>query len=114
MSHFHVIFVLVHGFVDFVKEILMEDGVDYFLSDKLNQDVIEEHFGRNRGAIGGSDNPTLEQYSMTERKLQVAKDDLIRVLHGNNRGRNDKAIKLVPSLEPALPLRKKRKLDELD
>ena len=87
----------------------MEDGVNYFLSDKLNQDPIEEHFGRHRGAIGGSDNPTLEQYSNTERKLQVAKDDMIRVLHGNTRGKKGKSIKLVPSAEPALPLPKRKR-----
>ena len=33
--------------------------VDLFLSDKLNQDPIEEHFGYVRGAGGPSDNPTI-------------------------------------------------------
>ena len=90
----------------------MEPGVGYFLSDKLNQDPLEEHFGRQRGAIGGSDNPTFEQYALTERKLQVAKDDLIRVLHGNTRARCRKGDnkRIIPSQEQALPRSKKMKL----
>ena len=43
-------------------------GVDFFLSDKLYQDPIEEHFGRIWGAGGASDNPTLEQYRYRNKK----------------------------------------------
>ena len=51
--------------------------MDFFLSDKLNQDPIEEHFGRIRGAGGGSDNSTLEQYGYRNKKIMAAKSELI-------------------------------------
>ena len=38
------------------------DGVDIFLSDKLSQDHLEEHFGIVRSGGGTSDNPTQERF----------------------------------------------------
>ena len=35
----------------------------FFLSDKLNQDPVEEFFSKQRGAGGHNDNPTVEQFS---------------------------------------------------
>ena len=52
-----------HLFVELVKKLLTLDGVNYFLSDKLNQDPLEEHFGRQHICGGASDNATLEQYA---------------------------------------------------
>ena len=62
-------------------------SVDFFLSDKLNQDPIEEHFGRIQGASGASDNPILEQYGYRNRKIIVTKSELIQVTKGNTIGR---------------------------
>ena len=42
------------------------NGVSYFLSDKLSQEPLEGHFGRQRTCGGASDNPTLEQYAQNE------------------------------------------------
>ena len=36
----------VHAFHYLGKQLLSEDGVDYVLSDKFNQDPLEEHFGK--------------------------------------------------------------------
>ena len=38
------------------------DGVKYFLSDKLNQDPLEEFFSKQRNAGGHHDNPSAEQF----------------------------------------------------
>ena len=59
--------------MELVKKFLTLDGVSYFLSNKLNQDPLEEHFGRQRACGGANDNPTLEQYAQNEKKLLVAK-----------------------------------------
>ena len=68
---------LVSSFVEFAPMVFKKYGVDFFLSDKLNQDPIEEHFGRIRGAGGASDNPTLEQYGYRNKKIIAAKSELI-------------------------------------
>jgi len=88
-------FYLVRSFVELVPALLQLDGVEYFLSDKLNQDPVEEHFSKQRSRCGGVDNPNLEQYMYTERKLVVAKSDLVMSLRGNTRGRvRDRQIDL--------------------
>ena len=67
--------------------LLRLDGVQYFLSDRLNQDPVEEHFGKQRASGGASEAPNLEAYGYNERKILVAKSDMIRIMHGNTRGR---------------------------
>ena len=74
---FFYLFFLVRSFVEFVPIVLKKYGVDFFLSDKLNQDPIEEHFGCIRGAGESSDNPNLEQYGYRNRKIIVKKSGLI-------------------------------------
>ena len=74
-----------------VPELLKLDGVKYFLSDKLNQDPVEEHIFKHR-TKGGVENPGLEQYMMTERKLIVAKSKMAVAINGSLRGRTKRKI----------------------
>lgn len=84
------------------------EGVNYFLSDKLNQDPVEEHFSRHRTRGGGVDNPTLEQYMLMERKLVVAKSELVVSLRGNTRGRLKNKTVVDVTDERTLPKKKKK------
>ena len=54
------------------------DEVTYFLSDKSNQGPLEAHFRSRRACGGPSDNATLEQYAQNEKKILVAKSEIIR------------------------------------
>ena len=63
------------------------DGAKFFLSDKINQDPLEEHFGHIRMRGGGSENPTQEIFGLMNRKIVVIKSDLLQVFRGNTRGR---------------------------
>ena len=83
-----------HLFVELVKKLLTFDGVSYFLSDKLNQDPLEGHCGRQRICGGASDNPTLEQYAQNEKKILVAKSESVHVMRGNTRGRQGDGKKI--------------------
>ena len=74
------------SFIDLVR-VLLQEGMVYILSDKLNQDSLEEHFGRQRQKGGGNQNPTVEEYGQNEVKLQVAKSQAVRVMRGNTRGK---------------------------
>ena len=98
---------VVHSFVELVK-LLTLDGVSYFLSDKLNQDPLEEHFGRQRACGGANDNPTLEQYAQNEKKLLVAKSESIRVMRRNTRGRQGDGKQIDIHDNTPLPKRKKK------
>ena len=49
------------AFTSLVKELLGEDGVEFIMPEKLNQDRLEVFFGKLRRSLGDSDNPTVEQ-----------------------------------------------------
>ena len=57
----------------------------YILSDKFNQDPLEEHFGRQRMKGGGTDNPTVENYGDNERKIILVESEMLTVMQGNTR-----------------------------
>ena len=67
----------VHALHDLAKQLLSEDGLDYVLSDKFNQDPLLEHFGKQRSRVGSNENPSLREYLNNERKFLVAKSEMI-------------------------------------
>ena len=89
------------------KQLLSEDGVDYILSDKFNHDPLEEHFGKQRARGGSNENPSLKEYMDNERKLLVAKSEMIRVMRGNTRGRQEEQTIDIND-DRLLPKRKKK------
>lgn len=100
-----------HSFIELVPLLLKMNGVDYFLSEKLNQDPVEEHFGKHRSKLGGSDNPTLQQYMQSEKKIIVGKSSILTSLTGNTRGKlREEKVNVVDEA----PLRKRRKLEKSD
>lgn len=77
------------------------------LTDRFNQDPIEEHFGKQRSRLGGCDNPNLQQYGDSEKKLQVSKDyKIVSMKTGNTSGRKEKPKIDITDTTP-LPKRKK-------
>ena len=97
----------VHPFHDLAKQLLSENGVDYVLSDNFNQDPLEEHFGKSRSRGGSNENPSLKEYMDNQRKLLVAKAEMIRVMRGNTRGRQEEQIIDITD-DRLLPKRKKK------
>ena len=59
------------------KQLLSKDGVGYVLSDKFNQDPLQEHFGKQRSRGGSNENSSLREYMNNARKLLVAKSEMI-------------------------------------
>ena len=72
--------------MELVPLLLRQDGFDYFLSDRLNQDPVEEHFNKQRSSDAGSEMPLLQSYGYNKRKVIVSKSDMIQVMHSNTRG----------------------------
>ena len=80
----------------------------YILSDKFNQDPLEEHFGRQRMKGGGIDNPTVENYGHNERKIVLAESEMLTVMQGNTKKRYRDEAKIDVHDERELPKRKKK------
>ncbi|XP_071483429.1 uncharacterized protein [Diadema antillarum] len=62
----------VKSFTALARELLAEEGVEYLLSEKLSQDPLEEHFGKQRGMGGRYENPDARQFGSNMQVLQVA------------------------------------------
>ena len=106
VKKFFFISIIVHSFVDLAKELLQLDGVEYFLSEKLNQDPLEEHFAKQRGCGGRNDNPTVYQFAYNENVIAVAGDHVRASRHMNcTRRPNDGP----PELDPLIRNKKPRK-----
>lgn len=56
--------------VELVKYALNK-GMPFMLTAKLNQDVLEQHFGRHRSAGRRSDNPTMSAYMTQDNNFRV-------------------------------------------
>ncbi|KAJ8028143.1 hypothetical protein HOLleu_30295 [Holothuria leucospilota] len=82
------------------------EGVSYILSDKLNQDPIEEFFGKQRAAGGHRDHPTLEQFGHAFVRNSTAGGLLRGPARGNVRSRDEP---LQSKNQEPLPKRKKVK-----
>ena len=62
---------------------LNKDGVKFLLSEKLSQNSLEECFPKQRTKGGADENPTLETFNRNFLVLNVAGDELVRVVNGN-------------------------------
>ncbi|PIK36055.1 hypothetical protein BSL78_27120 [Apostichopus japonicus] len=58
------VYITVHSFTEIARKLLRLEGVRYVLSDKLNQDPIEEFFGKQRGQGGTMTTQLLSSLAM--------------------------------------------------
>lgn len=72
ISSFFFNFVSVKSFVNLAKELLRLPNVRFLLSERFNQDPLEEFLSKQKGMGGGCDNPTVRQFQHYALKLQVA------------------------------------------
>lgn len=96
----------VNSFLEFVPELLGLPGVSYFLSDKLNQDPLENFFGliRQHGRV--NNNPTIYEAMKSTQTLRVIKSVAIDDICGNCRGRK-RAISFSDLDDSPLPKKKR-------
>ena len=97
---------VVYSFVNLGRALLSEEGVKFLLSEKVSQDPLEEYFSKQRAKGGANENPTLEDFNRNFLGLNVAGDELIRVLNGNTRGRYREIIQVDSTDERKLPTKK--------
>ena len=95
-----------HSLVDMIPALLTIPGVKYFLTDKTNQDVVEEHFFRQRSRGGANDNPSFLEYQRNELKLQVCKTGMIRAF-GNTKGKQRQEQRININDTSSLPKKSK-------
>ena len=85
----------------------------YKLGDKFDQDPLEEQFGRQRMEGGRIDNPTIKNYGHNQRKIVLAKSEMLTAMQGNIRKRYRAEAKIDVHDDRELPKPKKNKHDNL-
>lgn len=80
---------------------LLDQGQQYVMARIFCQDPLEQHFSKQRGAMGGNRNPTADQYLRNENKIHLQGS-----LSMKRRGTNTESI---PSCLDSTPLPAKRK-----
>ncbi len=61
----------VHAITASVK-FLLRKGVKFVLTGKMNQDKLEQYFGKQRAAGGSNRNPTVSTYGQNAAKIECA------------------------------------------
>ena len=57
----------------------------FVLTEKFNQDAIEQHFGCHRASGGSNSNPSLHQFNSSMQKLRVIGSQALAPLRGNTK-----------------------------
>jgi len=77
-------------------------GMDYVLTERFNQDPLEQHFGVHRASQGCNTNPTLKDFNNSMVKIRTVGSQALAPFRGNTRRRI-----VLPNLENG-PLKKRK------
>ena len=104
---YHGLRMTVHSFVE-VTKFLLSEGMEYVLSEKFCQDLLEEYFGHQRARGGYGDNPTVQSFGYNDLTIATQRS-IAPVIRGNVAGRHtgESSKWFVVSEEP-LPKRKRK------
>ena len=89
---FEGLMITAHSVVECVQ-FLLGDGLNYVLTERFSQDVLEENFGRHRAIGRRNDNPSLHQFGYDSNGLRIARS--VVPVQGNTKGKHTQ--KRVPS-----------------
>ena len=86
LSHqtYEGILISVYSLIESVQ-FLIQDGMKFILTERFNQDVAEENFGRHRGVGRRNENPSLHQFGYDSNTLRMARS--IVPMKGNTKGK---------------------------
>ena len=91
---------------------LLQNGMSFVLTERFNQDVLEEYFGRQRSLGRRNDNPTLIQFGYQSNTLRMQRS--VVPATGNTRGANVRKCKVSWSKVDEEPLNKRAKCSSLN
>ena len=90
-----------------VTKFLLSKGMAFVLSNRFNQDIVEEYFGRQRSLGRRNDNPNLWQFGFNDNIIRTQRS--VTPVTGNTEGRHDKKRKVSWTDVDEAPIQKKSK-----
>ena len=83
-------------------------GCKFILTERFCQDPVENFFGKQRGAGGRCENPTVQQFLYNTNSLRVQRSMSLNPIYGNCRSR--KAKRSLPTMSDiSQPLSKRKR-----
>lgn len=99
--------ITVHSVTEVVR-FLLEEGMEFVLTERFCQDPVEEYFGKQRQLGRRSDNPDIRQFGYNSNTIRIERS--ISCQSGNTKGRKDRKKAWEQVTDDKLPCRKKIKL----
>ena len=96
-----------HSVVEPTK-FLLQEGVEYVLTERFCQDALEEYFGSQRKIGRRNDNPDIRMFGYNDNTIRIQRS--VSCQSGNTRGRKDKMKARVNVSNDPLPKRKRNDL----
>ena len=88
---------------------LLQEGMEFVLTERFCQDTLEEYFGNQRKLGRRSDNPHIRTFGYNSNTIRIQR--AVSCQSGNTRGRKDKRRTWEQVTDDPLPCRKKLKLN---
>ena len=88
---------------------LLQEGMEFVLTERFCQDTLEEYFGNQRKLGRRSDNPDIRTFGYNSNTIRIQR--AVSCQSGNTRGRKDKRRTWEQVTDDPLPCRKKLKLN---
>ena len=85
---------------------LLDEGVEYVLTERFCQDSVEEYFGSQRNLRRRCDNPDIRRFGYNDNTIRIQRS--VSSQSGNTRGRKDKNKAWVNVTDDPLPKRKRQ------
>ena len=79
--------ITVHSAIEVVR-FLLEEGMEFVLTERFCQDPLEEYFGKQRQLGRRSDNPDIHQFGYNSNTIRIVRS--ISCQSGNIKGRKDR------------------------
>ena len=77
------IYISVHSLIE-ATQYLLRNGAEFVLTERFNQDVVEEYFGRERGCGRFNDAPNVYQFGYNDNTIRIQR--YVVPVKGNTRG----------------------------
>ena len=98
--------ILVHSVIEAIKYLLGQ-GMEFVLTERFDQDCVEEYFGRQRSAGCRSDNPSISQFGCNNNTIRMQRS--VAPVTGNARDAHKSKPYVSWSIVDETPLPKRMK-----
>ena len=98
----------VHSAIE-VTKFLLQEGMEFVLTERFCQDPVEEYFGSQRKLGRRSDNPDIRTFGYNSNTIRIQRT--VSCQSGNTRGRKDKTRAWEQVTDLKLQCRKKQKVN---